>query len=218
MSSSSAARSLSHLRVVPSDRARDTPMIAQLRAVSLDARPCRPGEQPHRIKLACESTLARDAAAQAARDGVPPELWLRVVVEAARVRDDIAAIGLHPPSRVQRWLDAAAGDAGPVVPGCGELALYTRLLRSRSPQTPVRGNPPCLRIAVPDTMRAAWLAAAAEANVTLAAWVAARVRDAPGSAIAWEAAAAACGRELAEWGYRSWAARRADKADAQTLD
>ena len=218
MSSSSAVRSRSHLRVVASQPARDMPIIAQLRAVSLDARPCRPGEQPHRIKLACEPAVVRDAVTRAARDGVPPELWLRVVVEAARVRDDIATISLQPPSMVQRWLDAAAGDAAPVVPGCGELGLYTRLLRGRSPRTPARCEAPCLCLAVPDTMRCAWLAAASDANETLAAWVAERVRDAPGSAIEWEAAAAACGRELGEWGYCSWTARRADKADAQTLD
>jgi hypothetical protein len=207
-----------HLRVVGENHARLTPVISPLRAVPLDARPCRPGEQPHRIKLACVGVLSHDVVVRAARDGLPPELWLRIMIEAARVRDDIAGIHAQPPSTVQGRLDAASRDAAPAVPGCGELGLYARLLRGRTPRALPRGEAPCPRVAVSDTMRCAWLAAAAEANVTLAAWAAERVREAPGSAVAWEAAAAACGRELGEWGYRSWAARRANKADAHTLD
>jgi hypothetical protein len=206
----------SHLRVV-ADRPAPA-VLAPLRAVPLEARPCRPGELPHRVSLTCERDLALTVARGAARAGVPSELWIRIVAEAARVRDDIATIGRDTRSSVQQHLDAAAGRPLRDVPGCGELRLYARLLRDRSPAALPRTNVAAsLRVTVPDTMRCAWLAAAAEAQVTLAAWLADRLLDPPAAALDWEAAAAASGRELGEWGYSSWIARPGDSADAHTL-
>jgi hypothetical protein len=206
----------SHLRVVADRRAPS--VLAPLRAVPLEARPCRPGELPHRVSLTCERDLARTVARSAACAGVPSELWIRIVVEAARVRDDIATISRDSRSSVQQHLDAAAGRPLRDVPGCGELRLYARLLRdhtpSPAPRTPAAAS---LRVTVPDTIRCAWLAAAADAQLTLGAWLADRLQDPPAAALDWEAAAAASGRELGEWGYSSWMARPGANADAHTL-
>lgn len=206
----------SHLRVV-ADRAAPA-VLAPLRAVSLEARPCRPGELPHRVALTCERDLARTVARGAACAGVPSELWIRIVVEAARVRDDIAAIGRDARSSVQQHLDAAAERPLRDVPGCGELRLYARLLRDRIPGALPRTNVAAnLRVSLPETIRCAWLAAAADTQLTLAAWLAERLQDPPAAAVDWEAAAAASGRELGEWGYSSWMARPGANADAHTL-
>jgi hypothetical protein len=168
------------------------------------------------VKLGCDAALARRVASEAARDGLPAELWTRIVVEAARVRDDVATISGVRSKTVARQLDRAAGRPQPDVVGVGELAIYARVLRNRAPRKLPRsdtGN--TLVVMVSDTIRCAWLAEAADSHLTLAAWVAARLRDAPAGAIAWEASAAATGRELGEWGYSSWLARRANSAAAQ---
>jgi len=206
----------SHLRVVAG---RPAPaVLAPLGAVALEARPCRPGELPHRVSLACERGLALEVARNAACAGVPSELWIRIVAEAARVRDDIATIASRTQVSVQQHLDAAAARPLRDVPGCGELRLYARLLRDRTPSPPPRTHTAGrLRIIVPDTIRCAWLAAACDAQLTLAAWLADRLQSPPAAALDWEAAAAASGRELGEWGYSCWTARPGDNADAHTL-
>lgn len=216
LSSRAAPVRASHLHAVECDRV--VSPIPTLRAVSLDARPSRPGEQPHRIRLACERELARDIVGRAARDGIPSELWVRITTEAARVRDGVAMMTSQPRSTVQAQLDAASQRPLREVPGSGELGLYARLLHNRSPKALPRVDVDGICVAMPDTIRCAWLAAAADANLTLAAWVADRLLDAPPSSVAWESAAASSGRELGEWAYCSWAALRAESADAHTLD
>ena len=112
-----------------------------MRAVPLDARPCRPGELPHRFRIVCERALILDVVTQAARDGIPVELWVRIAVEAARVRDGIVAVSGLPHALVQDQLDTAASEPLREVVGCGELGLYARLLRDRAPSRPTRAAP-----------------------------------------------------------------------------
>lgn len=210
----------SRLQLVhPRIQGNHAPAIPALRGVPLDARPCRPGELPQRLVLACDPGFGAQIARQAAGHGIPVELWGRIAVEAARVRDDIAMVCARPRSRVEAHLNMACKRRPPLPPGAGELGLYVLLLLARAPRQrePLAGRD-TIGLMVPDTVRCAWLSAAAAAGLTLAEWVAARLRDAPGAAVEWEIASAAWGRDIGEWGYRCWAARRPDNAEAHTLD
>jgi hypothetical protein len=189
------------------------------RMVPLEARPYRPGELPQRVLVRCAPELATRTANAAARAGLPLTLWVRIAVEASRVRDDLARLTSETPQIIEAGLDAVTGGPLPAAHGCAELSHYARALRSAPSERPAENRSADCQPMVPDTIKAAWTLEAARAARTLDGWIASRLDHAPSGATAWEAEAASRGLSIGEWAYNCWlAAPPASRAAAQTVD
>lgn len=206
------------LRVVSNRRPSTLLAPALVRPIPLEARPYRPGELPQQLSIRCDERLAADCARAAAGSGLPLPLWIRVAVEASRVRDQLAD-GLHqPPGEVLATLDEACSGPLPTHVGAGEVVLYAREIIRRRPGRPPTNAPDGLQTLVPDGVRTAWILAATEAGLPLDAWIGLQLGDPPQAAADWEAASVASGLSIGEWAYNCWAAASATSAAAQMSD
>src|SRR5581483_9202948 len=136
----------------------------------------------------------------AAHGRLPLELALYIAVEAERaLAEASSATGLDR-DRLIEFLDTAAADRredGPRHMLVRPLEEYARALR-RGLSDPVVDDT-TLQVRVPHRVAAAWAHSAAEAGLPLERWVADTVEAANGDRKAWEAAASARARTLAEW-------------------
>lgn len=182
------------------------------RLASLEAVPTRPGEAPRSVVADLEAGAAVAVRLGARASGLPAGVWLRLAVEASRIRIEVAAALHLKMEEIMRCLNEAAGVAVGQLHVRGRinessLQMYARsLVRSdcgRSHTIPHTGR---IEIGVSERELSAWRSDAARSGVTLGEFIASGARDAPELCVSWEAAAAAEGRTVAEWAYRTVAA------------
>jgi hypothetical protein len=183
---------------------------------ALQSRPFRPGELPTFVALDLGSA-AESAHVAARRQGVPVELFARLIIEAVRHLRALEGLLGHTTS-LSDALDMAAGAAPTtveVVEGRELRAYAAALLRGGAAgrvTSATTGS--TVEVSVTQEMATAWAAAAAGEGRTVSGWAAAHIVAAPAGAVAWEAAAARAGRTLGEWIYEEAAARLASSRAA----
>jgi hypothetical protein len=150
-------------------------------------------------------TLAAESGARALREasasGLPPELWARLAIEAARqLRRTSLLAGLDRDALTAR-LDELANDdeATAVALGTRSLSGYAQLLRAAEPSNLRRSRPGGMTLLVPDALALSWTRTANACRLTLSMWASECVLGAPVGVVRWEAAAATNGDSLGEW-------------------
>jgi hypothetical protein len=145
---------------------------------------------------------------QAAVAGAPVELWVRAAIDAGRVAAVIEAAGARSAAEIVELLDEQATAGIPMLCGSADLARYAEALRRGEPASVTRlGKDGEVELLVPEDLALAWRCEAAASSLTIDAWAVRMIGLAPDHCLCWEAAAAACGLRLAEWGY-AYALRR----------
>jgi hypothetical protein len=184
--------------------------------LDLTHRPTRPGLAFSELALELGPELCARAAATAAADGQPLNLWAAWVIESERVLAELGDLG--PALRAD--LDLLAERPDPPTPGgAARLGEYAQQLRrtfraasaasaTMPAQMPAVRIPGRLSLLVPDASLTAWRRAAIAADQTLEDWAGARLAGLPRMRASWEAAAAERGETLAEF-VLAQAARRA---------
>ncbi len=145
---------------------------------------------------------------QARLAGAPVELWVRAAIDAGRIATAMAAAGPAEATRIVAALDEQAACGIPMLSGSPDLALFAEALRRGEPASVKRLDEDGeAELLVPEDLAHAWCCEAAESKCAIDDWAAKMIELAPDDALAWEAAAAASGLRLAEWGY-AYALRR----------
>lgn len=133
--------------------------------------------------------LARDTAAtrqlietSAAAARAPPEIWVRVAVEAARLVAEIASYTGRLTSLVVAELDSASATppARRDVLGGSALDRYVDRLR---PGHAARRVPEQFALRLPEEMTDTWRRDAARQRLTMPEWVAERLKSAPSTCL-----------------------------------
>lgn len=176
--------------------------------INLRAWPFRPGEAPVSRFVDLEETSDALARARARETGLPLALWVRIAVEAARAETCISQDAGSDRLEVRRAIDAVAAapywrDTG-VLPGRGWVDYAEALVAGRSLRMQPAGS---IELVLPEDLAVAWKRTAACAGISLAAWIAQTIADAPADCVLWEAASAAELRPMGEWAYSAWARR-----------
>jgi hypothetical protein len=203
-----------HLSLVTGVPQKRPGLRAATRTVRLWDASFRPGELPTAVSLRLPSETAGRANSQAASAAAPVELWVRAAIDAGRFMTAIAAIGPGATSGIVATLDEQAGPSSPVLSAFSDLALYAEALRrgERASVTQL-GNDGEIELLLPEELAQAWSLEAAESRSTIDCWATSMIAAAPDHALTWEAAAAASGLRLAEWGY-AYALRRLTSSSA----
>lgn len=190
-----------HLSLAPEIRRAPHGLGETRRRVSLCGAPYRPGELPHPIRLTLDENARENANRAAQNRRLPVELVIRARVDAARTITSLTAAGFDHVSVVGTLNEAATSSAGSVTAEAS-LLEYARLVHrgEAAALTSVRGDG-SIELLLPLDLSLAWRLEARAALMTIDDWVAERFSTAPDDAVTWEAAAAARGLRVPEWGY-----------------
>jgi len=191
-----------HLSLVPGVPQGRPGLRVATRTVRLWDASFRPGEMPTAVSLRLPSETVGRANGQAASAAAPVELWVRAAIDAGRLMTVIARIGPTMTSEIIATLDEQAGPSIPVLSAFPDLALYAEALRRGEPASLTQlGDDGEVELLVPEELAQAWGLEAAESGSTSDCWATDMIAAAPDHSLTWEAAAAASGLRLAEWGY-----------------
>ncbi len=190
-----------HLSLAPEIRRVPRALNETRRRVSLSGAPYRPGELPQPLALVLGNDLTERANRTARDHRLPVELAIRAGVDAARTITSLATAGFNCAAVVDTLNGMTQSSSGSVTAEA-TLLEYARLLRRGEPAavTTVRSDG-SVELLLPLDLLLAWRLDAAAADMALDAWVADRFSSAPDDAVIWEAAAAARGLRVPEWGY-----------------
>ena len=190
-----------HLSLVPCLPQKRPGLRAAPSSVRLWDASFRPGELPTALSLRLSSETVGRANDQAARAGAPVELWVRAALDAGRLMTALAPTG--PAARsIVAALDEQATPSLSVLSAFSDLALYAEALRRGEPTSVTQlGEDGEIELLVPEELAQAWSLEATENGSTIDCWATDMIAAAPDHALTWEAAAAASGLRLAEWGY-----------------
>jgi hypothetical protein len=191
--------------MAPSLKLVETPALAARECtpvvpVGLASAPFRPGELPevHWVSLDAPARAATSSGCTNSR--LPPALWIRIAVEAARVNAELTSLTQETQAALSERLDRAANDDGAVTSDVlpTSLSRYARALTSGPRGTMPDGD---IALRLPVSMYGTWRNASIEAQETLDTWARRMIGAAPARCVAWEIAAASKHLTIAEWAY-----------------